>query len=115
MRAQVGIHHPGRYLLSLIILIANIAAPFRTPAGRAVLDIRGQHRAPQSVARVRAHSQIGSHGFRALVGLPRAESGEALSAPSAPLFWAVPTCPRVACRGTQPEPSSARLRPPLRC
>ena len=93
--------------LSLIVLIANIAAPFRTSAGRTPLTFHGQRGSSQSVARVRATSQIGaSHGFRAVVGLPEGGSGEASLPAESPLFPATSLPSPIAGRSTQHEPSA---------
>ncbi len=80
----------SRILLSLILLTANIGAPFLTSdVGRAFLDNLGQHVPAHSVARVRVVAHAGStHGFRAVVGLAKGESPEALG-PNVSKFFAL--------------------------
>ena len=60
-----------RCLLSLIVLIANTAAPLYSRNGRALLATGGHPVATQSVARVRVVSHVSTiQGFRAPVHLP---------------------------------------------
>jgi hypothetical protein len=67
-----------RCVLALIVLAANIGAPFRTSAlGRVLLESLRQNPATASVVRVRAISSAGaSQGFRVVVGLARGGSDE---------------------------------------
>ncbi|MHC5544597.1 hypothetical protein ACYOEI_40720, partial [Singulisphaera rosea] len=63
-----------RLILSLVLLTANVGAPFRTSTlGRAFLDdMRQQHVATRSIVRVRAISPPGaSVGHRVVVGLSK--------------------------------------------
>ena len=69
-----------RCLLSLIVLIANTAAPLYSRNGRALLATGGHPVATQSVARVRVVSHESTiQGFRAPVGLSKG-GGEAICA-----------------------------------
>jgi hypothetical protein len=63
----------SRGILALILVAANIGAPFRTSAlGRVLLQNLRRNPASCSVIRVRAVSQGGaSQGYRAIVGLAR--------------------------------------------
>lgn len=106
-----------RAFLSLILLVANVFAPFRTSSfGRAFLESLPQNVANHPLIRVRALTTVAtSVGHRAVVGLARrgqdgARSGTRSNAFSA--FLPAPTdtlpCPRSARQGM-------RLTPPLRC
>lgn len=66
-------------ILSLILLAANIGAPFRTSAwGRVFLESLRQKAAAHSVVRVRTVSPSrASQGFQAVVGLARGGPDEA--------------------------------------
>src|SRR4051794_10947679 len=81
---------PGRRfrcILSLIVLIANTAAPLYSRNGRTFLDAGGHTLATQSVARVRVVSHVSTvQGFRAPVGLSKggAEATLALDLPAVP-------------------------------
>lgn len=104
-------------LLSLIVLTANIGAPFRTSAGgRAFLENLSRHAATCSVIRVRTTSPVGaSHGFRAVVGFakggPDGPDPERASRPSAPFLQ----CRTVLQAGRPFDRPIARPSPPLRC
>jgi hypothetical protein len=116
MQAQPPAALLVRASVLLLILTANVAAPFRTAAGRPVLECLGHGVAPQSVARVRIMAHSGAPGgFRAVVGL--AEGGPEpadLRSTERPLNLHV-----LASLPSQPaplaDPLSAELRPPLRC
>jgi hypothetical protein len=73
MRGSFRLDFWSRCVLSLIVLTANIGAPFRTSAvGRVLLESLRQDTAPSAVVRVRAASPVGtSQGFRAVVGLAK--------------------------------------------
>jgi len=104
-----------RCVLSLIILIANTAAPLYSRNGRTLLDAGGHTLAAQSVARVRVVSPLGTiQGFRAPVGLSKGgtEATLALDLP------AVLTCPPTSARAASSPRLDIRVlrpTPPLRC
>ena len=115
MREHDRFTHSGRLFLSLILLIANVAAPFRTAAGRSFLDFMDQHHAPASLCRVWAGSDApSSHCFRAVVGLNRGEPAEApLSLTH--VLAAIPKSSPVPWADLAVESAFPLLRPPLRC
>ncbi len=105
-----------RCVLSLIVLIANVAAPFRTPTGRSLLRCPRQSDTTRSVARVRVVSHAGAfQGFRAVVGFAKGNSGEGAPASAARTFpirlpsSAVPSQVRVM------DLTGSIPLPPLRC
>jgi hypothetical protein len=104
-------------ILSLILLAANIGAPFRSStAGLAILLDHRQNVATGSVIRVRAVSSVGvSQGFRAVVGLAKggpdtADLGAKSQAFSA--FFPSSTDTLPFRQGVRPI---AQPSPPLRC
>lgn len=65
-------HNTLRAFLSLILLIANVAAPFRAPNGRSLLRCPRQSDTTRSVARVRIVTHPGAlNGFRAVAGFAK--------------------------------------------
>jgi len=70
MRGQPGSPISVRFILAVIVLTANVGAPFSTSKlGRVFLRSAVKHAAAQSVVRVRVVAQVGSlQGFRAVVG-----------------------------------------------
>jgi hypothetical protein len=103
-------------LLSLVLLVANVGAPFRTcDLGRAFLAQASQtaaHVAP--IVRVRAVSAAGvTHGFRAVVGLTK--GGPDGAVPGARLHPCAlrPSADRLATRHLGLP--VFRPNPPLRC
>ena len=116
MRGSRGLNAWCSALLSLILLVANILAPFRTSTlGRAFLESVCQTVSDDSVDRVRPVTPVAtSVGHRAVVGLAReagcvAESGTRSQA--SPVFLPTPTDafprPQAARPGVGPTP---RLR-----
>ena len=106
----------GRYFLSLIILIANVLAPFRTSAGRSLIDFYGPHGVSQSVVQVRAHSISGpTQCFRAVVGVGNGGSGDALPSPLPALACATPSAPAPSLRHGLLPSLDLLQSPPLRC
>jgi hypothetical protein len=104
-----------RSLLSLIVLIANIAAPVYTHNGRTLLEAGNGAIATQSIARVRHVADAGTlQGFRAPVGLAKGGT-EACLDPQPPAVLA----PRsTAARVDSSSPfhhTITRPHPPLRC
>jgi hypothetical protein len=106
--------HP-RFLLSLIVLIANIAAPIYTHNGRTLLEAGNRAIATQSMARVRVVAHAGTiQGFRAPVGLAKGETEAHLDLNHPTVFSSLPTS---AHSGPSPvlNQSVGRPHPPLRC
>jgi hypothetical protein len=116
MRPEGWLKVGSRYLLGLILLTANVAAPFRTSAlGRALLEDLRQRAATSAVIRVRAHAPIGSSvGFRAVVGIARGGADGSHVRPTARRVWTVLSAP-----SGSPHPALRPLvvqpTPPLRC
>jgi hypothetical protein len=82
MRGRCCFHYWGCLGLALILLSANVRAPFRTPLGRLLLSGVNHDVATRSVVRVRVVSPSGaSCGFRVVVGLSRGGSEGDVSAP----------------------------------
>ncbi len=115
MRGHSYLHFWPRLALALILLAANVCAPFRTSLGRLLLDGVGHDIANHSVVRVRVVSPSGaSCGFRAVVGFGRGEPEGEVSAPRPRVHFAftfVPP-PRPHREGTC---SVARPHPFPRC
>jgi hypothetical protein len=105
-----------RLILSLIVLFANVAAPFRTPTGRALLRCPRQSDTTRSVARVRVVSHAGAfQGFRAVVGFAKGNPGEAHpSRDSQPRPMIVPSS-TFNSQNRLLNLASNLPRPPLRC
>ena len=103
----------SRHVLSLILLTANIGAPFRSTAlGRTLLEDLRPHPAACSLVRVRGTSPVGiSLGFRAVVGFEKGGPGEAETGATAPTFPAHGSeltgphfSPRFDLRAARPNP-----------
>jgi hypothetical protein len=117
MRGQLPIHFCFRSVFSLILLTANVAAPFRTAAlGRVLLTEHSPIVATRPVVRVRVVTPSGSsQGFRSVVGLAKGgpdESGPKANALAFSSF--LPVSPEMS----RPRPADlpdARPNPPLRC
>jgi len=104
-----------RCLLSLIVLIANTAAPLYSRNGRALLATGGHPVATQSVARVRVVSHVSTiQGFRAPVGLSKG-GGEASCALALPTLTSFLPTSAQAASAPRPDLSIVRPNPPLRC
>jgi hypothetical protein len=107
--------HP-RFLLSLIVLIANTAAPLYTHNGRTFLDGGGRVFVTQSVARVRIVGHAESlHGFRAPVGLAKGGTEACLDLDRPAVLPSLPTAARCFGRSPVVTPNAGRPHPPLRC
>lgn len=105
-----------RCIVSLIVLIANVAAPFRTPTGRSLLRCPRQSDTTRSVARVRVVSHAGAfHGFRAVVGFAKGDSGETPPTPDARLFPIILPSSTVKSQDRLLNLTSTLPLPPLRC
>jgi hypothetical protein len=104
-----------RYSLSLIILIANTAAPLYSRNGRSVLDPGGPGTISQSVARVRVVSHVNSvQGFRAPVGLAKG-GHEAYLDVNLPVILPTLSASIQAGSSQAVSPTTARPHAPLRC
>ena len=117
MRRSPESHFWFRFALAVVVLSANVGAPFNTSAfGRTILAGPGRHAATSPVLRVRVTTQAGaSHGFRAVVGFSAGGPGVAGVGPNTRPFSAflpspidTPSCPR------SPRPP-VRASSPLRC
>jgi hypothetical protein len=105
-----------RCILSLIVLIANVAAPFRTPTGRSLLRCPRQSDTTRSVARVHVAYQLGStHGFRAVVGFASGNSGKAAPTLNATRFPNLLPASTVKSQDRLLDLVDTLPRPPLRC
>ena len=78
MRGQIGSPISVRLILAVMVLTANVGAPFSTSKlGRFFLRSAANHSAVHSVVRVRVVAQVGSlQGFRAVVGCCGGEPGK---------------------------------------
>ena len=105
--------------LSLILLAASVAAPFRTHAfGRTILFGSGYHSA-HSMAVIRVRAVVGggfAQGFRAVVGLSKGGAGSRSAELPARTYRSRPSS---SLASTHPSHQCARLtarpHPPLRC
>jgi hypothetical protein len=106
----------GRFVLSLLVLVANVVAPFRTSAGRALVDLYGRPLVSHAALRVRPHFQtVPSHCFRAVVGIARGQSVDALAAPIPASRTVLPSSSTTFSEPRETDLVSSLLRPPLRC
>lgn len=109
-------HKRAHLVLSLLVLVANVIAPFRTSSGRALIDAYGHPLLHQSHGRFRAHFEtIPSHCFRAVVGLSRGELASALPTPLAPVLIGVSSSPVPVCAVPFFLPAPLPFCCPLRC
>lgn len=105
-----------RCVLSLIVLIANVAAPFRTPTGRSLLRCPRQSDTTRSVARVRVVSHAGAfQGFRAVVGFAKGNSGKTATAADIRPFPIIPPSSTVKIPDRLMDLTGTTPQPPLRC
>jgi hypothetical protein len=104
-------------LLSLIVLSANVGAPFRSAArGRALLAGLRLNGLSCPVVRLRSTSPVGvNQGFRAVVGLDKGGPGkpDRGSPPRASLTLLPSPGDTPACRHSAPR--APRSNPHLRC
>lgn len=110
-------HHWSRLALSLIVLTANIGAPFRSSAlGRIVLNRTGTQTHAGPVVRVRSVSPLGSaRGFRSVVGLGDGGGDETYPRPTPSPFPALLPPPTDAHLCIHGDRVMGRQNPPLRC
>ena len=103
--------------LSLILLTANIGAPFRSTAlGRTLLSESRNHFAASPVVRVRGVSPIGAAlGFRSVVGLGKG-GRDAVAPGSTPgPFLTLLSPPTDTPPSLEGDRVIGRRNPPLRC
>jgi hypothetical protein len=82
MRGRSNYDFWHRLALALIVLAANVCAPFRTTLGRQLLDGVRHNVGTRSVVRVRVVSPSGaSQGFRVVTGLGRGNPEGSAPAP----------------------------------
>jgi hypothetical protein len=116
MRGQPGSPISVRFILAVMVLTANVGAPFSTSKlGRVFLRSAVKHAAAQSVVRVRVVAQVGSlQGFRAVVGCSGGEPVQREAGPSdrgiSPVF-----SNRLFVQSRRLGFTSSRPNPPLRC
>ncbi len=117
MRGSLSINPWHKIFLSLLLLVANVFAPFRTSSfGRAFLDLLTHTAANQPVVRVRAVTSIAtSIGHRAVVGLSRRGPDVALSLTRLSAYSAFLATSTVALPCRQAARAHARPIPRLRC
>ena len=108
-----------RLVLSLVLLAANVAAPFRSgKLDRVMLNGPWRHVATSPVVRVRVMAQVAaSQGFRAVVGFVSGGRDEAsgASGPRSALFASVHHVPTYPVPPHQRGRALALLHSPLRC
>lgn len=105
-----------RCFVSLIVLIANVAAPFRTPTGRSLIRCPRQSDTTRSVARVRVVSHPGAvNGFRAVVGFAKGNSGEAAHSRDTRPVSTIPPSSAPTGNGWLLNPTTSLPLPRLRC
>ena len=105
-----------RLILSLIVLIANVAAAFRTPTGRALLRCPRQSDTTRSVARVRVVSHVGAfQGFRGEGGFAKGNPGEAHPSRDARPHPMIVPSSTFKSQDRLLNLASNLPRPPLRC
>ncbi|MGC8644081.1 MAG: hypothetical protein ACP5XB_29830, partial [Isosphaeraceae bacterium] len=94
MREPGRFHNRTPFVLSLLVLVANVVAPFRTSSGRALIDAYGHHAPRHSAPHVRPRFQtVPSHCFRAVVGLARGDWEHAPAPAVVPVPVAAPSSP----------------------
>jgi hypothetical protein len=114
MSKPFAINAATRALIALVLLTANVAAPFRTSAiGRTVLgDVSGSLPTCHTV-RVRGYSTFAAvPGFRAITGVAKGGSDDDAAPERGPSIWSPLPSPALAVPCQQP---AARPSPPLRC
>jgi hypothetical protein len=117
MRVSLGIHLWFRVAFAVILLIANIGAPFRSAtSGRVFLERLRPSNHTQAVIRVRAISPSGlTQGYRAPVGLARGGSNACtMTMDRLELAEFVPSPATPPSDGVA-DRSIGRRSPPLRC
>jgi hypothetical protein len=115
-----GLPHINRWarsVLSLILLTANVGAPFSSSdLSRSLLASLPRNVAPSPVVRVRTLSPSAtSHGFRAVVGLSMGGPDDAHRGPISPTFSALPPSPTVIRADRHGHPAGTPPHTPLRC
>lgn len=117
MRRALRVNAWSSFVLSLILLAANVCAPFRTSTvGRTFLDGQCRDFAAGTWLRVRAitHADV-AHGFRAVVGVSGADPDALDPEASAHPYPATPIRPSLALAVRQARLPAERPSCPLRC
>ena len=116
MRGQPGSPISVRLILAVIVLTANVGAPFSTSRlGRVFLRSAVKHAAAQSVVRVRVVAQVGSlQGFRAVVGCSGGEPGK-IEPGSSNRVLPAHSPHRLSLQPRLIGFTASRPNPPLRC
>ena len=106
--------HP---LVSLLLLAANLGAPFNTAdQGRVFLGGLAHAAPAQPIVRVRSVSPCGmTQGYRAVVGLVKGGAAGPASRPPAAWRQLPPPADAIAARPAVVATSIPRMSPPLRC
>lgn len=108
--------HWSQTVVALLLLAANIDAPFRSAQGRTLLYGTGGQVATSAVGRARGLAPVGGvGGYRAVVGLGKGAPGEAkpgARSATPPHFLPSPAGP-LACRPA--DRPVVRPYSPLRC
>jgi len=113
--------HPARLwsrsVLSLVLLVANVGAPFHmSDMGRLLLASLPQPAYAAPVVRVRAVTTAGvTHGFCAVIGLIKCGPGRAEPGASPNLSLALRTSPAHVLSGRHVDRPASRPHIPLRC
>ena len=104
-------------LLTMLMLVGNVLAPFRTSSlGRPFLESLSHHSARHSVIGVRTLTSIStSLGHRAVTGLASGGSDHSEIAKSAGAFSSFPRTPIDALSLPRAARPDTRPTPPLRC
>jgi hypothetical protein len=116
MRRRLRSHSSLGSVLAIVVLVANIGAPFSTcDNGRVFVESLGRNLAHRSLARVVVATQGGSPvGFRAVVGLDSGRIGEVPESSSVPPPSTLSPPTKHASTGLV-DFAVARPTPPLRC
>ena len=104
-------------LLSLVLLVANVGAPFRvSDLGRTLLGSVPQNACAGPIVRVRVVSASGlTHGFRAIIGLARGGPDNEEPAASPHPSLALRSSPAAILPARPVDRALSRPQPPLRC
>lgn len=117
MHGSLSITPWHKISFSLILLVANVLAPFRTASlGRAFLESLTHTAANHSMVRVRAVTSFAtSFGHRAVIGLARGgpDVAETVTRSSTYLAFLETSTHALPC--LRPARVNARPIPPLRC
>jgi hypothetical protein len=116
MRGLFRLNAWSTLVLSLVLLAANVGAPFRTSLGRTFLDGPSQDFAASGRLRVRVITGAGiTCGFRAVVGISGGSPDAPDSAAGSRPYPAFSLRLAAAFSPRQPHPPAVRPVCPLRC